>query len=140
MAATSRVDGTDDDLDYIVSGSDLEGMIARYSRIHPEFHQGPRVEPRGFELQVEKIRTKLAKRSGLLRRQGCHPYSLDTPTAVLLVKSTCDSVSILSSEVWQRRPEPGIETLLNEIHRRILGVEKKTCTSAVRHELGITSQ
>ena len=33
-----------------------------------------------------------------------------------------------------------IESELNEIYRRILGVEYGTCMSAVRHELGVSTQ
>ena len=77
----------------------------------------------------------------MLRRLGCHPYGLDGATARLVVRTMCDEISILNSEIWQLASvESTIETQLNVIYRRCLGAEAKTAMSAVRYELGVVSQ
>ena len=64
-------------------------------------------------------------------------------TARLLACTLTDAVSIINSEVWSSScPENqyhDIEVALNIIHRRLLGVEAKTASVAVWHELGVAS-
>jgi len=58
-----------------------------------------------------------------------------------VIRTMCDEISISNSEIWQLQGgEPSIDVLLNIIYRKCLGVESSTCTSAVRHELGVSSQ
>ena len=72
IAATSRVDGIDDPREYFVSErTDFAGMIRRYSRLHPDFEQGPETEG-PWQAQRDKLMLKIAQRTGLLRRRGCH--------------------------------------------------------------------
>ena len=52
-----------------------------------------------------------------------------------------DATSILNCEVWQMgHSETDIEAALLKIYRTLLGVEAKTATDGLRHELGIASQ
>ena len=89
----------------------------------------------------DRIRRKLANKTGLLRRLGCYPEGLDSGTARLVANTMCDAISVDSSEIWQMgREETSIESLLNVVYRRILGAEAKTATVGVRHELGVVSQ
>ena len=64
-------------------------------------------------------------------------------TARLLACTLTDAVSIINSEVWSSScPENqyhDIEVALNVIYRRLLGVEAKTASVAVWHELGVAS-
>ena len=64
-------------------------------------------------------------------------------TARLLACTLTDAVSIINSEVWSSScPENqyhDIEVALNIIYRRLLGVEAKTASVAVWHELGVAS-
>ena len=87
------------------------------------------------------IKTNLINKKNLLRRLGANPYGLDPLTSKLVAQTMTLSIAMNSSEVWQMSKTcPQIEVELNDIYRRILGVEKGTCMSAVRHELGVTNQ
>jgi len=61
-----------------------------------------------------------------------------SPFSVVFVRGDVASTRVLC---WQMgREEASIESLLNVVHRRILGAEAKTATMGVRHELGVVSQ
>ena len=72
---------------------------------------------------------------------GAHYCGLDVGTSRLIAQTMTLSIATQSSEVWQMdNVISPIQAELNEIYRGILGVEKGTCISAVRHELGVASQ
>ena len=87
------------------------------------------------------MRKKIINKKNLLRRIGCHSAALSLDVAITVANAMTDSNSTNHSEIWQMGKEASeIQTELNAIHRTIIGVETRTCMSAVRHELGVNTQ
>ena len=117
--------------------------MERYCFLHKDYEPPTFRALDPWELQIEHICRSISKRTGLLRRLGCHPHGLQAGTARLLACTLTDAVSIINSEVWSSScPESqyhDIAVALNIIYRRLLGVEAKTASVAVWHELGVAS-
>ena len=141
IAETSRLDEEEADVRYFLNAeSKMDRMIDHFSGKYGERQKASKPLA-AWDLQKQKLREKLVNKKHLLRRLGCHAHGLDTPTARLVAATMCDAVSIQNAEIWQMGQEASeIQTEMNAIHRTILGAESRTCTSAVRHELGCASQ
>jgi hypothetical protein len=146
VAQTERLDSEESadesDLeDYFLNDeSGMKNMILKYTSRHG-VSQDTYKSGEAWDLQTQKIREKLVNKKHMLRRAGCHVFGLWTTTAKLVSATMCDALSVQDSEVWQmNKTVPDIQTELNAIHRKIIGAEVHTCSSAVRHELGCASQ
>ena len=117
--------------------------MERYCFLHKDYEPPTFRALDPWELQIEHICRSISMRTGLLRRLGCHPHGLACSTARLAACTLTDAVSIINSEVWSSScPESqyhDIAVALNIIYRRLLGVEAKTASVAVWHELGVAS-
>jgi hypothetical protein len=148
VGVTSRVDATDDDDDeedvieeYFLNGV-MDKMVDRYSSKYGVTQKSVARPPGDpwFE-QRQMILSKLKQKKGQLRRLGAIAYCMDVGFAKTIAKAMMLSTSLLGSEVWQMGlKQESFEVEFNEVYRSILGVERGTCLSAIRHELGVTTQ
>ena len=146
VAETRRLD---EDVDaetveyYAGPRTSMKRMMERYCFLHKDYEPPTFRALDPWELQIEHICRSISVRTGLLRRLGCHPHGLACSTARLAACTLTDAVSIINSEVWSSScPESqyhDIAVALNIIYRRLLGVEAKTASVAVWHELGVAS-
>ena len=78
----------------------MKRLMERYCFLHKDYEPPTFRALDPWELQIEHICRSISKRTGLLRRLGCHPHGLTCSTARLAACTLTDAVSIINSEVW----------------------------------------
>ena len=78
----------------------MKRMMERYCFLHKDYEPPTFRALDPWELQIEHICRSISKRTGLLRRLGCHPHGLVCSTARLAACTLTDAVSVINSEVW----------------------------------------
>ena len=102
MAETRRLDeNVDAEIVEYYTGprTSMKRMMERYCFLHKDYEPPTFRALDPWELQIEHICRSISKRTGLLRRLGCHPHGLQAGTARLLACTLTDAVSIINSEV-----------------------------------------
>ena len=100
MAETRRLDETVDRNRGVPHRPEHEEVDGAVLFLHKDYEPPTFGALDPWELQIEHICRSISKRTGLLRRLGCHPHGLQAGTARLLACTLTDAVSIINSEVW----------------------------------------
>ena len=100
MAETRRLDETVDRNRGVPHRPEHEEVDGAVLFLHKDYEPPTFRALDPWELQIEHICRSISKRTGLLRRLGCHPHGLTCSTARLAACTLTDAVSIINSEVW----------------------------------------
>ena len=128
---------------YLNRDSDFNKMI-RDAREHLEVDiaNTPPCDVSAWDLHVASKNTTLKKQQWLLRRMQCKCGGFSPAVARGLILAITEGSTNNCAEIWNtaRTPWPQLESTCATMHQRVLGCMNHTMASAMRAELGLTSQ
>jgi hypothetical protein len=140
VAVTSRIDQDDKQIAEYPCAR-LDRLIDRYSAYHGVKQKQMFTTDDPWEGVRDDIESSLLKLQHQVVLMGCHCKGLPFGMAKMVTQTMLLSTALKNSEVWQMGKESTtIQSRINTIYRKMLGVPQSTNTVALYNEMGLINQ